>query len=115
MLLRVEPCVGGKDLTRKTRLDFIINHVFEKLKPEMEETLHLETDLEFTYGSISDDETGSGLYGVPFYTLWYGPRENLGIYLVVVHTNKPAFFDTSEIQTYMGKSHPLEARYTSKL
>ncbi|KAJ6166756.1 hypothetical protein N7470_002203 [Penicillium chermesinum] len=108
--LRLSSDFDKKEATRKTRLDDIIRHVFEKLKPEAAASLRLETDVEFIHGGVQSKRKEYSIYGVPYYTLWYGSEQDLGIYLIIVHTNKPAFFESSEIHTYMGMVHAARRR-----
>ena len=102
-LRNVQPAGERKDFTRSTRLDLILSHVQSRVDPGLKENVNLEKDLEFTYKSYPYKGDYCTLYGVQYSTLWYGPRENLGIYLVVVHTQQPAFYDNAELHTYMGK------------
>lgn len=83
-------------LHRKTRLDFLIQHVFQQLNgPNFSEALSLKIGLEFTYRGI--------FYGVPYYSLWYGPVDELATNFVVVHTETPGYFDEAVVLAFMSK------------
>ncbi|KAJ5648308.1 hypothetical protein N7490_004680 [Penicillium lividum] len=90
---------------RRTRLDVLLNHVFGRVNKMFKLSLELQIDLEFTYGGIAYGKKQNAYFGFPYYSLWYGPVQDLSTNFVVVHTDTPAFYDEGTVQTYMGMIH----------
>lgn len=90
-------------VTRRTRLDLLLNYVLENTDPAFSDQLTLYNDLEFNYGSVPCAGQSYSVYGAPYYSLWYGPVKNLATNFVIVHTETPGFFDEAIIHSYMGK------------
>ncbi|KAJ5093957.1 hypothetical protein N7456_009818 [Penicillium angulare] len=95
--------------TRRTRLDLLLNYVFQETDPAFSDELTLHTDLEFNC-SLPCAGKSYALCGTPYYSLWYGPVEDLATNFVVVHTETPGFFDEGVVQAYMGMIYDSRRR-----
>ncbi|KAJ5287497.1 hypothetical protein N7478_003183 [Penicillium angulare] len=95
--------------TRRTRLDLLLNYIFEKTDPAFSDELTLHTDLEFNCRLPCAGKSYS-LGGTPYYSLWYGPVEDLATNFVAVHTETPGVFDEAVVHAYMGMIHDSRKR-----
>ncbi|KAJ5723287.1 hypothetical protein N7488_001322 [Penicillium malachiteum] len=98
-------------ITHRTRLDLLLDHVFLRSNASSK-GLTLKTDLEWAYSGLpypGEDYTTCTCYGVPYYTVWYGPLEDLATNFVIVHTETPGYFDEGEVHVYMVESHFVKA------
>ncbi|KAJ5728397.1 hypothetical protein N7493_004727 [Penicillium malachiteum] len=98
-------------ITRRTRLDLLLDHVFLRANPSSSKALTLKTDLEWAYSGLPypDQDYTCTCYGVPYYSIWYGPLEDLATNFVIVHTETPGYFDEGEVHVYMVESHFVKA------
>ncbi|KAJ5888139.1 hypothetical protein N7495_008180 [Penicillium taxi] len=92
--------------TRRTPLDYLIRYVHSKFELESPGKLHLKTRSKFfeRIGGVR-----GGFMGVPYYTLWHG-TEDVATNFVVVHTEKPAWYDATHILAYMAMIHTERRR-----
>lgn len=88
---------------RRTRLDVLVNHVFKRVNEAIDYSLTLQSDVEFIFGGVPCASKNYGIYGVPYYSLWYGLVEDFSTNFIVVHTETPGYFDEATVHAYMGK------------
>lgn len=87
----------------RTRLDVLLSHVCRRVNEAINHSLTLQSDVELIFGGVPRAGKNYGIYGVPYYSLWYGPVEDFSTNFVVVHTETPGFFDEATVHAYMGK------------
>ncbi|KAJ5953123.1 hypothetical protein N7454_000019 [Penicillium verhagenii] len=90
---------------RRTRLDVLLNHVFGIVEENFGSSLVLHSDLEFACGGWRLAEKQFTFYGVPDYSVWYGPVEEFATNFIIVQTETPGYFDEATLHAYMGMIH----------
>ncbi|KAJ5916432.1 hypothetical protein N7504_000447 [Penicillium tannophilum] len=90
---------------RRTRLDVLLNHVFDRVNEAINNSLTLQSDVEFIFEGVPRAGKKYGIYGAPYYSLWYGPVEDFSTNFIVVHTETPGYFDEATVHAYMGMVH----------
>ncbi|KAJ5924846.1 hypothetical protein N7466_009033 [Penicillium verhagenii] len=88
-----------------SQLDVLLNHVFDIVEEDFGSSLALHSDLEFACEGWRLAGKQYTFYGVPDYSVWYGPVEKFATNFIIVQTETPGYFDEATVHAYMGMIH----------
>ncbi|KAJ5584562.1 uncharacterized protein N7459_004362 [Penicillium hispanicum] len=90
-------------VTRRTGLDIVLQFVQQHVDPSISQNLSLENGIELGYKSIIYNGKKCCMYGSPYYSLWYGDRDDMAVNFVAVYSKRPATHGEAQVLAYMGK------------
>lgn len=98
---------SNEALTRITLNNLLVcsHHHITSHSDDTSNTVHLNAEANWRYGPVVHDKMKYDLIGRPDYSLWYGPKEDVAVSVVVVEAKSGATATSGVSQTlgYMGK------------